>query len=77
MAEFHIASNLQKYRKRAGLRPAQLAETVGVTREQIWCYENSQRIPSVLILARLAKALKTTVDALLYEEDGEDECQDT
>lgn len=72
MAEFRIASNIQKYRERNGMRPSQLAEAVGVTREQIWCYENSQRIPSVPVLAGLAKALKTTVDTLLYEdEEGE------
>lgn len=67
MQELHLASNLKKYREQSGIRPSELAESIGIAREQIWCYENGQRIPSVPILAMLAQKLNVSVDILLWE----------
>jgi transcriptional regulator with XRE-family HTH domain len=66
MKHLQLASNLEQLRESQGLSLAQLGQRVGVAREQIWCYEHGEKMPSVQTLVMLADVLEVTVDALLF-----------
>ena len=58
-------------RTRAGLRQADLAATVGVSRQTIISLERGDYSPSVYLALRIARVLESTVEELfpLSEED--------
>ncbi|MBC6418614.1 MAG: ImmA/IrrE family metallo-endopeptidase [Prochloron sp. SP5CPC1] len=60
-----IAENLIRYRKGLSLSQEQLAEEVGVTRQNINDFENAKTLPDSKTLSALARALGVTLDDLL------------
>ncbi len=65
------ASDVRAARTRAGLRQADLAAAVGVSRQTIISLERGDYSPSVYLALRIARALESTVEELfpLPEED--------
>ena len=59
-----LRNHLREERARRDLTQADLAELVGVSRKTINTVENGVFIPSTVLALRLARALKTTVEAL-------------
>ena len=59
-----LANRLREERGRRNLTQAELATLVGVSRKTINTVENGVFIPSTVLALRLARALKTTVEAL-------------
>ncbi|AVL99921.1 transcriptional regulator [Gordonia iterans] len=64
-------SEVRAARTRAGLRQADLAAAVGVSRQTIVSLERGDYSPSVYLAIRIARALDSTVEELfpLPEED--------
>jgi putative transcriptional regulator len=63
MAE-ELRNKLREERTRRNLTQADLAALVGVSRKTINTVENGVFIPSTVLALRLAKALRTSVEAL-------------
>ena len=60
-----VAGNVRKRRKAAGLSQEELGFEAGLDRTYISQVERQQRNVTIIVLARLAKALKTTPIQLL------------
>jgi transcriptional regulator with XRE-family HTH domain len=60
-----VAQNVRALRKPAGLSQEGLAHEAGVDRTYVSQVERRQRNVTIVVLARLAKALGTTADRLL------------
>lgn len=56
--------NLRKIRQELGLTMKQVAEMSNCSEAAISLYERGKRMPSVLIAAKIAKALNVTLDEL-------------
>jgi putative transcriptional regulator len=63
MAE-RLSNRLRDERARRNLTQADLATMVGVSRKTINTVENGVFVPSTVLALRLARALKTPVEAL-------------
>jgi transcriptional regulator with XRE-family HTH domain len=63
-----LGAQLRAQRQRSGLSVEALAATSGVSRSMISDVERGAKIPTVLVLARLATALEVTVSRLLGED---------
>lgn len=59
--------NLAKFRKSAGLTQQQLAERVGVSRQQIQKWECGERTPKLKNIIKLAAALDLPLEELIRE----------
>ena len=59
-----LRNHLRDSRARHNLTQAELATLVGVSRKTINTVENGVFVPSTILALRLARALKTTVEAL-------------
>ena len=59
-----LKNRLREERARRDLTQADLATLVGVSRKTINTVENGVFIPSTVLALRLARALRTTVEAL-------------
>ncbi len=65
-----FGDTLKELRKKQGLSQKELAEEVGVTTRSIQNYESNNRHPKdVAILSRLARALRTSMTALMSSQD--------
>lgn len=62
-----IAGNVQRRRRDLGLSRERLAVTADTSVSTIQRLERDGRVPSLDILARIARALSTTTGALLEE----------
>jgi transcriptional regulator with XRE-family HTH domain len=60
-----IGARLQKVRKEAGLSQEELAHEAGLDRTYISHVERGTRNPTVIVLFKIAKALKTTPSKIL------------
>lgn len=60
-----VARNVRAKRKAAGLSQEELAHEADVDRTYVSQVERGQRNLTISVLARIAKALKTTPDTLL------------
>jgi transcriptional regulator with XRE-family HTH domain len=60
-----VAERVKRGRKAAGLTQEELAFEAGLDRTYISQVERSKRNPTVVVLARIARALKTAPDKLL------------
>jgi transcriptional regulator with XRE-family HTH domain len=58
---------LRKRREAAGLSQEALAAEAGLHRNYIGLLERGQRIPSILVVEQIAKALATTMTDLIAE----------
>lgn len=65
-----VARNVRARRKAAGLSQEELAYEAKVDRTYVSQVERGQRNLTVSVLARIAKALKTTPDVLLVPGPG-------
>lgn len=64
-----VGRRLREARDRATLTQAALAEEVGIEPDTVSRMERGTRIPSLPMLARLARALDTTVSALTETDE--------
>lgn len=64
----YVCDNIQRRRTQLRLNPTSLSRQAGVSRQHIYQIE-AGRIPSLVILAKLAVPLKTSVIALVTEKD--------
>ncbi|GEM_PF-2684947 len=60
-----LGDNIKKFRKQANMSQETLAEKLGVTRQSISLWENSQSQPSIETVLSLAKIFNKTTDELL------------
>jgi transcriptional regulator with XRE-family HTH domain len=60
-----VAETVKRARKAAGLSQEELALEAGVDRTYVSQVERGKRNVTIVLLARIAKALKTTPDRLL------------
>lgn len=61
-----VHNGVEKFRKQAGQTQAELADSVGVTRQTIIAIEKGDYVPSVLLAIKLATHFKTTVEKVFY-----------
>lgn len=62
--------DIKKMRLTVGMSQEDLAKAAGVSRVAIARYESGERVPSVIIAARIANALGCKVDDLIKEESA-------
>ena len=73
MTDINIGNNLRKLRFLQGeMTQAQLAKTVGVTRQTIVALETSRYAPSLELAMKLACVFRCGVDDLYFWEDPEE-----
>lgn len=69
MDDLNILKNrVRELRERLGMRQADLADAVGVTRQTILAIEKGRLNPSVSISLRIAKVLREPTDYVFYLE---------
>ena len=68
-----LGNKLKTLRVNNKLSRKQVAELVGVSASTIGLYESGERIPSVMVLVKLATQYKTSVDYLLGIDNTEKE----
>jgi putative transcriptional regulator len=61
-----LGSRVRQVRRDRRMTQADLAATVGVSRQTVISVEGGDYTPSVLIAMRIAAALDSTVDALFF-----------
>jgi len=64
-----MKNDIKLLRKKIGLRQADVAEKVGVTRQTIIAIENNKYNPTLELAMRLARLLKTPIEQIFYLED--------
>ena len=64
-----VGNYIAKCRKEKGITQQQLADILCISNKAVSKWETSQGLPDTSILAALAKALNTTVDAILNGEE--------
>jgi len=60
----NIVNNVQVHRKQSGLTQAELAISVGVTRQTIIAIEKGNYVPSVALAIKLAQTFKSPVEKI-------------
>lgn len=70
MVEF--GNRLRKLRLQRGLKQAQLAEQLGLTKSVVSAYETGLRMPSYEVLVKLARIFNVSTDFLLGVERRND-----
>ena len=66
-----VSKRIKEKRGKAGFNQTQLAEEADVSPSAISQIESGERFPSTLVLHRIAKALKTSIDYLLGKNEEE------
>ena len=69
MSERTLHNELRVARARMDLTQAELADAVGVTRKTVNSIENGRYVPSTVLALRMARHLRTTVEALFRLPD--------
>jgi molybdate-binding protein/DNA-binding XRE family transcriptional regulator len=64
-----LSNRVREYREGLGLSRAEVAESIGITRQSLGQIETNKVIPSTIVSLRLAQVFNVTVEALFYEED--------
>ena len=72
-----LGQKIKTHRKKMGLTQRDLAKIVEVSFPTLCRYENDVHLPSIVIIKKLAKALKTTSDNLLSTDSREMSIQDS
>ena len=62
-------SNMQKIREKRNITQVKLSLIVGISQQSITYYESSTRTPSLPVALKIAKALGTSVEVLINEND--------
>ena len=63
-----LSNNLKKYRTKAGLTQADLADLVQVSRKTINTVENGVFVPSTMLALCIAKILNLSVEDIFFLE---------
>jgi len=63
-----FSTRLSTLRKQRGLTQEALADLIGITKTQIYRYENGTSQPTLDVLKKLAVSLCVTSDQLVFEE---------
>ncbi len=71
-----VASNLTRYRKRAGLSQLELAKKINYSNKNISKWENGETTPNVFILKKIASLYGISVDDFLLEPKETEEVKD-
>lgn len=71
-----FAENLKKYRGRKGISQEELAKRINIHPVQFSRYERGQSVPSIEVVQKIAEALDTTIDELVYGSQEEKAGQD-
>ncbi|WMX17583.1 helix-turn-helix transcriptional regulator [Aureispira sp. CCB-E] len=74
-----LAKNIKKLRKELGWTQAELAEKANLAPVQLGRYENEKSIPTIEILVKLAEAMNSSIDFLVFgqtEERANQQIQD-
>ncbi len=62
-------ARLAELRKQRGLTQEALGDLIGITKTQVYRYENGSSQPTLDVIKRLAIALSVTTDQLIFEEN--------
>tara|TARA_R110002072_G_scaffold28296_14_gene91105 strand:+ start:936 stop:1328 length:393 start_codon:yes stop_codon:yes gene_type:complete len=65
-----FAAHLRQRREELGLSQGELAQLAKTSRSQVFELENERKVPSLVTVDNLAKALGAPISALLGEEEG-------
>ncbi len=63
----HIGRRIREVRESLGMSAAELARRVGVAPNTVWRYESGEREPSMAMLAKIARELRTEPAELLRD----------
>ncbi len=63
-----IGQRIKSLREELGLSREQFSNEVGITLSAVSMYENGQRIPRDEIKVKIARVLKTSIEALFFTE---------
>jgi len=61
----NLSKKIKTFRKKTGITQMALAKAVGVNQSMIAHYESGFKMPSVAVLARIAKELNCKIDDLI------------
>ncbi len=64
-----FSDRLSALRKQRGLTQEALADLIGITKTQVYRYENGSSQPTLDVIKNLAIALSVTTDQLIFEEE--------
>lgn len=64
----NLANNLKAIRNNKAMTQAEMANSLGISKASISCYEKGSRIPRDIIKIRYAKVAGKTVGELFFEE---------
>jgi len=70
ISEFPLRNRVKELRERIGLRQADLADAVGITRQTIIAIEKGRLNPSILISLKVSRMLREPVDYVFYLAPG-------
>lgn len=59
---------MQRLREKKKITQVRLSTKVGVSNQSIACYETNQRIPSLPVAYKIAKALDTSINGLFSDD---------
>jgi transcriptional regulator with XRE-family HTH domain len=62
-------NRLSSLRKQRGLTQEVLANLIGITKTQVYRYENGSSQPTLDVIKKLAVTLSVTTDQLIFEEN--------
>jgi len=62
-------NRLSTLRKQRGLTQEGLSELIGITKTQVYRYENGSSQPTLDVIKKLSIALSVTTDQLIFEEN--------
>ncbi|MBP3816967.1 MAG: helix-turn-helix transcriptional regulator [Butyrivibrio sp.] len=68
--EEHIGENIKNVRKDQSLSQQQLADRCGMSNTMISEYERGNKIPNLVTTAKIASALKVSIDRLYYGDEN-------
>ena len=63
-----IGQRIKSLREELGLSREQFSNEVGITLSAVSMYENGQRIPRDEIKVKIARVLKTSIEALFFTD---------
>lgn len=63
-----LGENIRHYREKANMSQTKLAEEAQITQQAISMFETGLKVPNLESAVKIARALSTTVDQLVYGE---------
>ncbi len=66
-----LSENIKKYRTEKGMTVEELGKAINANHSTITNWERGVKVPNGILLVDLAKALNTTAEKLVYDEQNE------